>query len=150
MGRNNQDEAYDLAASLQATFMSLESGIPEVVVGGRMTQMTLNQVRALHLIEATPGINQKDIARILSITRASVSVLIRKMVDLGLVDARPDKHDRRAAALHLTEAGRAIYDEVRRGQVAKVYEFLSVIPIETQRVIVEAMAHALGEFQKRV
>ena len=107
-------------------------------------------MRALHLIEATPGINQKDIARILSITRASVSVLIRKMVDLGLVDARPDKHDRRAAALHLTEAGRAIYDEVRRGQVAKVYEVLSVIPIETQRVIVEAMAHALGEFQKRV
>jgi DNA-binding MarR family transcriptional regulator len=149
MSNRGQDEAYDLADRLQATLMSLESGIPEVIVGGRMTQLNLNQVRALHLIHKTPGINQKDIARILSITRASVSVLIRKMVDWEFVEVQPDENDRRATALFLTEAGREVYNEVREGQVASVYAFLSVVPIETQRILVEAMERALGEFQKQ-
>lgn len=149
MAHHNHSEAHELAARLQATFMSLESGIPEVMVGGRMTQLNLNQVRALHLIGTNPGINQKDIARILSITRASVSVLIAKMTELGFVEVHPDANDRRATALHLTEPGRAVYDEVRRGQIGKVYEFLSAIPIETQRIIVEAMEHALAEYQQQ-
>jgi len=139
----DQEELYELAGRMQDAFMSMEATIPEVTIEGRLVQMNLNQVRTLHFISLDPGIHQKDIARSLAITQASVSIFIRKMISLGLVEKRPDKQDGRAHGLFLSELGTAIYEEIRNQQIAVMRAFMSTIPIGTQRVVVGAIEQAL-------
>ena len=142
-------EELDLAARLQDTFMQLETSIPEVLTEGTSYQLSMNQARALHMIRSHPGIFQKDIARILIVTPASVSVFIRRMVEQGLVDSHPHPDDRRANGLYLTDLGRQVQKAVRNNLVTNTREFLAVLPIETQRQVVEALEFALAEAQKR-
>jgi DNA-binding MarR family transcriptional regulator len=134
---------------MQDAFMSMEATIPEVLIEGRLVQMSLNQVRTLHFISMEPGIHQKDIARSLVITQASVSVFIRKMISLGLIEKRTDKRDGRAHGLFLSELGKGIYAEIRRQQIAVMRDFMSPIPIETQRIVVESIENALVNSRDR-
>ena len=138
-----QDETVQLAGRMQDAFMSMEATIPEVVIEGRLVQMSLNQVRTLHFISREPGIHQKEIAKSLAITQASVSVFIRKMISLGLIEKRPDKRDGRAHGLFLSELGISIYAEIRRQQIAVMRDFMRSIPIDTQRIVVESIENAL-------
>lgn len=149
MSESKQEESYQLAARLQDAFMSMEAAIPEVVVDGRLVQMSLNQVRALHFVTMKPGVHQKDIARRLAITQASVSLIISKLTSLGLVDKQPDQRDGRAHGLFLTQSGGRVFNEIRREQIAVMEEFLSVIPLEDQRILVGSIEQALANLEGR-
>lgn len=148
MDGNNGDELQDLASRLQDAFMSMEAVIPEIEINGQQIQMSLNQVRTLHFVSMEPGIHQKEIANRLAITQASVSLMIRKMTQLGLMERRPDELDGRAQGLYLTPLGSTIYGELRNEQITVMREFLSAVSLEEQRVLVEAMEKALDNLQK--
>jgi DNA-binding MarR family transcriptional regulator len=142
MTTRDQNEAYELAYRLQDVLMSLESHIPETPIDNRMVQLTLNQVRSLHLILTNPGINQKEIARILSVTPAAVSVIVRKMSDWSLIETKTSERDRRASELYLSPKGQKIYENVRKIQVKRLADMLMVLPLERQRKVVEALETA--------
>lgn len=142
MAISDQDETYKLAARLQDVLMSLETNIPEISLDNRLEQLTLNQVRTLHLILVNPGINQKEIARILAVTPAAVSVIVRKMSDWGLIDTKTSERDRRASELNLTQKGGEIYESIRNVQVTSLAEMLKVLPLDRQRMITEALETA--------
>jgi len=133
----------ELAARFQDALFSLEAEIPEISLDGRIIQLTLNQVRSLHLVGKYPGIQQKDLARILGITPAAVTNLIRKLTAFGLIKAVVDESDKRARNLELTEKGKFIYMEVRTAQIMMAEEYLQPIPLETQEAIVQALEYAL-------
>jgi len=64
----------------------------------------------LSVIAATPGIRQGAAGQALGIQRANMVALINELTDAGYVERRPVEDDRRAFALVLTTAGRAIVD----------------------------------------
>ena len=142
MTTRDQNEAYELASRLLDVLMSLQTIIPEIMIDDRMARLTLNQVRTLHLILVNPGINQKEVARILAITPAAVSVIVRKLSDWALIDTRISERDRRSSELHLSPTGQEIYENIRVVQVAGMVDMLMVLPLERQRMIVEALETA--------
>ena len=60
----------------------------------------------LHRREAgmTPG----ELTRALLVTGGNVTVIVERLVDLGLAERRPVPHDRRAVLVRLTERGRRL------------------------------------------
>ena len=61
-----------------------------------------------------PGINQSALGRALGIQRANLVPLIGELAGRGLIERRPAAQDRRALAIHLTDAGARLLDEAER------------------------------------
>jgi DNA-binding MarR family transcriptional regulator len=61
-----------------------------------------------------PGINQSALGRALGIQRANLVPLIGELAGRGLIERRPAAHDRRALAIHVTEAGSKLLDDAER------------------------------------
>ena len=59
----------------------------------------------LVLIHDNPGRKQTEIAEVLGIKRANFVTLVHGLEERGLVERLPSAQDKRANALHLTEAG---------------------------------------------
>lgn len=72
---------------------------------------------ALSVIDANPGVSQTTLAETLDIARSGVVSLIDTLEALGMVSREPIASDKRAYALHLTRAGKATLQRIRR-QVA--------------------------------
>jgi DNA-binding MarR family transcriptional regulator len=66
---------------------------------------------ALAFIELHPGCDQTELGRALGINRASTMVTVNALVAIGAVERRPGR-DRRSNALHLTDQGRTLRDEI--------------------------------------
>ncbi len=150
MNAQNSESAFNLAARLLDTMMSLESRIPVVRLEGERVQLTLNQVRTLHLSKNKPGLHQKDVARILAVTPASVSIFVRKLNNYGLIESRPFEKDKRAVGLYLTEFGEEVFGKIWTEQINSFTDFLSIIPLETQELMTSALEMAVKEFQDNI
>ncbi|MFI6284052.1 MarR family winged helix-turn-helix transcriptional regulator [Streptomyces sp. NPDC051018] len=69
------------------------------------------QAELLRLVQSYPGIRVSAAARELRLAGNSVSTLVRRLGDLGLLAREPDPLDRRAARLRVTpEAARRLRD----------------------------------------
>ncbi|WP_044333899.1 MarR family winged helix-turn-helix transcriptional regulator [Sphingomonas hengshuiensis] len=66
---------------------------------------------ALVYIQRNPGGDQAALGRALSINPASAMALVNNLVAQGAVERRAGR-DRRSNALHLTDAGQRLHDEV--------------------------------------
>lgn len=71
---------------------------------------------AIRLIGQQPGIGPADLARALRIHPSTLTGILRRLEDHGLVSRRPDPADARRATLTLTRAGTAI-DAIRIGTI---------------------------------
>jgi DNA-binding MarR family transcriptional regulator len=65
----------------------------------------------LAVARENPGINQSALGRALGIQRTNLVPLIAELDDRGLIERRPAAHDRRALAIHLTDAGETLLTE---------------------------------------
>lgn len=72
----------------------------------------------LVLIGDNPGRKQTEIAEVLGIKRANFVTLVHGLEERGLVERQPLEHDKRANALHLTEAGRTFLDTAKARHAA--------------------------------
>lgn len=76
------------------------------------SRVTLPQLRVLHQIRRTPGVTTGELARTLGVTVSTVSGLVIKLVDRGLVARTTTPTDRRQLPLYLTEAGAHLLGEL--------------------------------------
>lgn len=72
------------------------------------------QISLLSVVAANPGIGQSELGQTLGIQRTNTAPLVGRLVEDGLIDRRPSPTDGRRVELHLTEAGRAAFDEGQR------------------------------------
>lgn len=75
--------------------------------------MTSPQARLLLILHLTEGENQGFYAERLEVEPISLTRMIDRMADAGLVERRPDPADRRAWRLFLTEKSLLVIDQVR-------------------------------------
>jgi DNA-binding MarR family transcriptional regulator len=66
------------------------------------------QFSVLILINENPGVRQTEVCAALGLQKANFVPLLNELERRGLAERRPGVPDRRASALHLTEAGVAI------------------------------------------
>ena len=60
------------------------------------------------------GVNQLDIVKFTGFKPPTISIMIHKMQDQGLVSRKPDEYDLRAMRVFITDKGRETYNEAVR------------------------------------
>ncbi len=81
--------------------------------------------RVIYFVGQYPGMSVSDLLEILSITKQSLSRVLRQLVKEGYIDQQPGKTDRRQRLLTLTEKGRALerlLTSEQRARIAAAYK----------------------------
>lgn len=74
-------------------------------------EMTPEQGRLLHIIQKEKK-SQKELAKILHITEATLSVRIKRLVDSGLVEREIDRNDKRVYTIVLSKKGEKLMNDI--------------------------------------
>jgi DNA-binding MarR family transcriptional regulator len=82
--------------------------------------LTQLQYATLVVVDANPGLDQSRLGKIVALDRQTVSTVVRRLVEKGLL--RRESKDRRSSAMYVTGAGKALYQVVRAriGSVDKI------------------------------
>ena len=78
----------------------------------RQHGMTRAQWAVLLKLERYEGLNQSDLAEYLDIRPITLTRLVDRLCDSGLIERRPDPNDRRAKLLYLTPAARPLLETI--------------------------------------
>ena len=74
--------------------------------------MTRAQWAVLLRLERNEGLKQSDLAEILDVQPITLTRLVDRLCENGLIERRPDPNDRRAKRLYLTPAARPLLDHI--------------------------------------
>jgi MarR family transcriptional regulator, transcriptional regulator for hemolysin len=74
--------------------------------------MTRAQWAVLARLERCEGLKQSELAELLDIQPITLTRLIDRLCDSGMIERRADPHDRRAKRLHLTAAAKPVLDQL--------------------------------------
>jgi MarR family transcriptional regulator for hemolysin len=116
--------------------------------------MTRAQWGVLFRLERSEGLKQSELAEILDIQPITLTRLIDRLCDSGLIERRNDPNDRRAKRLFLTPAARPLLDRLNvlsSGMMARVLAGVAPGAIEEMTVqfanIRENLRKAMSERQ---
>ncbi len=85
----------------------------------------------LHELWKEEGCSQADLAARLHIQPATVTKMLQRMEQAGFVERRPDPDDQRVSRVYLTEAGRAVREDIcRREQQVGEDALAGFTPVE--------------------
>src|SRR4051812_21253513 len=74
--------------------------------------MTRAQWQVLSRLERSEGLKQAELAELLDLQPITLTRLVDRLCDNGLIERRPDPNDRRAKRLFLTEEARPLMDRL--------------------------------------
>lgn len=75
--------------------------------------VTMSQAKVLYLVQAQPGIRMSEIAAKLGISVSTLSGMLDRLVDQGLLTRHDDPADRRQVLLRVTDTGVAEVEHMR-------------------------------------
>lgn len=78
----------------------------------RPHELGSTQWYVLHQLANEGPIMQRDLLRMLQVERATLSAIVRTMVQKGLVEQVPDRRDQRQKLLRLTRAGTKLWNRL--------------------------------------
>lgn len=128
-------------AAIYATLMHrvASAHAPEFVGVG----VTMSQAKVLYLVQAEPDIRMSGLAARLGVTLPSLSGVVDRLVDQGLLTRRDDPADRRQALVRITEAGISeleLFRELNDRQVRNLLARLDPADLD----VVERALHVLA------
>jgi DNA-binding MarR family transcriptional regulator len=89
--------------------------------------LTQKQLAALELIATNPGASQVDIANALSMDRATMMSMVKRLLSRGLIERRSSEIDRRRQEIRLSPQGVATLERVHGIIDRHEDSFLSVL-----------------------
>ncbi|MBN8501536.1 MAG: MarR family transcriptional regulator [Sphingomonadales bacterium] len=108
----------------------------------RQLGMTSPQARLLLMLHVSEGENQGFYAERLEVEPISLTRMIDRMEESGLIERRRDPADRRAWRLHLTNRSRQVIDQVRASLTGLEDEMLAGLA-PAQREALTAMLETI-------
>lgn len=114
--------------------------------GDRAAEVDLSivQAQALLVLTEQPGLNLGLLARALSKDQASTSIVIDRMMTLGLVRRETDPDDRRRALLYTTEQARPLVQHMDRVREDINRLILDAIGLEKSEALEGLLVNLLG------
>jgi MarR family transcriptional regulator for hemolysin len=104
--------------------------------------ITRAQWAVLVRIDRSEGLNQSELAETLDLQPITLTRLLDKLSDSGLIERRPDPDDRRAKRLYLKPAARPLLEP---NTVDKMLAKLSIVKENLRRLIHARDAEAAAE-----
>ena len=127
------------AVLLQVAFERVHAHFAAVVAELGLAPM---QAKALHELDVERPISMRELARRLDADPSNVTGLIDRLEARGLVERRPDPHDRRIKGLALTSAGARL----RQRLLSRLYSApraLAELPQRDQRCLKDVLERFL-------
>jgi DNA-binding MarR family transcriptional regulator len=97
----------------------------------------------LTMLDAEPGLDQRQLAGRLAIDKMSMSLLGDRLESRGLVERRMDPADRRARALHLTADGLGLRRRLQPAALAAQDRILAPLRPQERPVFVHLMTRVI-------
>ena len=101
-------------------------------------ELSPSQTAALATIERHGPLTPSELAARERVQRPTVTRVVARLCDAGLVERLPDERDRRAALLSITPAGRNALRDLRRQKTAYLAERLSELRPEERALLARA------------
>jgi DNA-binding MarR family transcriptional regulator len=130
------------------TFRQLRSSIYE---GSSLTELNVQQLRTLFFLHLQETTNMSEISSRLGVGLPTVTNLVSKLEEKGLVSREHDTTDRRVVFCTVTERGKAEIEQlwsVRKEQIDKLAESLSEEDVKLVTRAMEIILEALNCNQK--
>jgi DNA-binding MarR family transcriptional regulator len=102
--------------------------------------LSISQVRLLHLLNAAGGQSVGDLATRLGISAATASRACDGLSRAGLVERREDADDRRIRRVHPTPTGVAYVEQFAAAKLDAVRELLTTLDAKQQQRLLDALA----------
>jgi DNA-binding MarR family transcriptional regulator len=105
------------------------------------------QLFVLQKLYGAPSLSLNELAARTLTHQSSVSVVVRRLVERGLVQRRPAPHDARRLELSLTKRGQALVGRAPGAAQDRVIAAVETLPARTQTALaasLEALVRALG------
>ena len=112
----------------------------------KLGKLSAPQLRTICVIGRNENIRMKDIADRMELTTGTVTVMIDRLQQMGLVERRRNESDRRSYKILLSEKGRRYFDEHSKRQrelVRKLANKLSEADRETAERVLEGFIHSI-------
>ena len=112
----------------------------------KLGKLSAPQLRTICVIGRNENIRMKDIADRMELTTGTVTVMIDRLQQMGLVERRRNESDRRSYKILLSEKGSRYFDEHRKRQrelVRKLANKLSDADRETAERVLEGFIHGI-------
>src|SRR5512146_1248563 len=93
-------------------------------------QVTLPQAKLMYLLGASGDLHMSELVARLGVSLSTISGLVDRVVDHGLVHRREDPADRRQVVVGLTAAGSAFIDRFRELGAGQLRELLVMLDDE--------------------
>lgn len=90
--------------------------------------LTPVQFAALHQAGATPGVDQRTLARSIGLDTSTTAGVIDRLEARGLMERRPSPDDRRVRLLSLTESGKSLLQAVEPDMLKAQERILQPLP----------------------
>lgn len=107
--------------------------------------ITMPQAKLLYLLGAAGDLHMSELGSRLGVSLSTISGLVDRVVDQGLVHRREDPVDRRQVVVGLTPAGAAFIDRFRELSAAHMRELLVLLDdeeLDSVRLALAALARA--------
>jgi DNA-binding MarR family transcriptional regulator len=109
----------------------------------RVGGLTASQLSLLLSLSEHPGCRVQDTAQRLDLTAPTISIGVRRLENMGLVQRGADPDDQRAVCLYLSPQGRRIASKARSLRAAKLETILSTLTVNEQESLLEMLEKAI-------
>jgi DNA-binding MarR family transcriptional regulator len=117
---------HRLAPLLRRSWYHLNQAFRRRIAAARLTPDQFTVLR--WLVEQAEGITQRALADLMASDANTITSLLTRMQDAGLIERQADAHDRRCNILRATRKGRAIHARLQPEASALQDRVLSAIP----------------------
>jgi DNA-binding MarR family transcriptional regulator len=139
------EPALELMESLWALDHALQQR--ERSAAGRFG-ITRSQRLVLRIVGQQPGVSAGDLSRILHVHPSTLTPVLHRLVEGGLLGRAPDPADRRRAVLRLSRRGKRI-DDICASRIdavmAEAISRMEAAEVAATRRVLSSLADALGE-----
>jgi MarR family transcriptional regulator, transcriptional regulator for hemolysin len=115
----------------------------------RALGLSRSQWQVLAHLSRHEGINQSGLAEILEIENITLGRLIDRMEEAGWVERRPDRNDRRARLLYMTEKVAPMMARMRALAEETRNEALDGLPMAEREALMDTLAHVRANLSER-
>ena len=110
-----------------------------------LSGLTRSQLSLLLALSEYPGCGVQDTARRLDLTAPTISIGVRRLEKMGLIERAADPDDQRAVCLYLTARGRRVAARARAVRAQKLKVMLGVLTPEEQESLLMMLEKAVPE-----
>jgi DNA-binding MarR family transcriptional regulator len=101
-------------------------------------------------VHDTPGLDQNSLAERLALDRTTISTLVFRLEQQGLIERAVNGADRRARVLRLTPSGTALHDRIRVKTEQAQEKMLAVLPPAERRALIDMLTRLIDANQAYV